>query len=281
MQRTATVSRLVALGALLSAASAPADVVDTRELTESFTIDARAPLVVVVKNVIGSVRVTGHDADRVEMRATETVRGDLQADIARAREEVRLETAQEPGRVVFRVRHDRELDGRWSWDEPYRVEYEIELRVPRAARLELATVAEGDLTAEGVSGDFSLRNVNGAVRLSSAGGSGSITTVNGDVEASFERAPSGPMSFKTVNGDVDVTFPEALSAELGFATMNGDVYTDFEVVALSPPPPQPTRKRGMSFVRTNRNSAFRIGSGGDRHTFNTLNGSIYVRKAKS
>ena len=32
-------------------------------------------------------------------------------------------------------------------------------------------------------------------------------------------------------------------------------------------------------MRTNRNSAFRVGSGGERHSFNTLNGDIYVRKA--
>jgi hypothetical protein len=224
--------------------------------------------------------VTGHDADRVEVKAIETVRGDLQADIARAREEVRLETAQEPGRVVVRVRHD-ERDERWNWGEAYRVEYEIEVRVPRAAALELSTVAEGDLIVDGVNGDFTLRNVSGAVRLSNTAGSGSITTVNGDVEASFARAPSGPTSFKTVNGSVDVTFPEALDAELGFTTMNGDVFTDFDVVALSAPPPQPTRNRGTSFVRMNRNTAFRVGSGGERHSFNTLNGSIYVRKAKS
>lgn len=281
MPLTAIVNLGLALVALLGAARAVADVADTRELEESFTVNAREPLVVVVKNVIGSVRVTGHDADRVEMKATETVRGDLQADIARARAEVRLETAQEAGRVVVRVRHDGNRDEHWNWDDGTHVEYEIELRVPRAATLELATVAEGDLTVEGVSGDFTLRNVNGAVRLTSAGGSGSITTVNGDVQASFARAPGGPMSFKTVNGNVDVTFPETLSAELGFATMNGDVFTDFEVEALSSPPPEPTRKRGSYFVRTNRNSAFRVGSGGDRHSFNTLNGNIYVRKAKS
>ena len=29
----------------------------------------------------------------------------------------------------------------------------------------------------------------------------------------------------------------------------------------------------------NRNSAFRVGAGGERHSFNTLNGDILVRKA--
>ena len=82
-------------------------------------------------------RVTGHDGNAVEMHATETVRGDLQADIERARAQMRLLTETEPGRVAFRVRRtDEDRDGRgWglSWDG-YSIEYDIEVRVPRRAR---------------------------------------------------------------------------------------------------------------------------------------------------
>jgi DUF4097 and DUF4098 domain-containing protein YvlB len=150
--------------------------------------------------------------------------------------------------------------------------------VPRGAAVELATVNDGDITANGVTGGFTVRNVNGAVRLESVGGSGSVTTVNGEIEAAFARAPAEPTSFKTVNGEIDVTFPNNLSAELTFATMNGDVYTDFEVQELTQAPVA-GRERGRYVVRTNRNSAFRIGAGDNRLAFNTLNGNIYVRKA--
>ena len=68
---------------------------------------AGQPLVVIVRNIMGSVRVTEHDSDRVEMHAVETIRGDLQADIARARAELQLRTESEPGRVAFRVRRRR------------------------------------------------------------------------------------------------------------------------------------------------------------------------------
>jgi hypothetical protein len=265
----------------ICAASANAEVTDTRVLEESVAVPAGEPLVVIVKNIFGSISVTGHDAARVEMRATETVRGDLQADIDRARAEVALRTEQEPGRIAFRVRHsDADADdGRngWRWDN-YVVEYDIEIRVPRGAAVELATVNDGDITANGVTGGFTVRNVNGAVRLESVGGSGSVTTVNGEIEAAFARAPAEPTSFKTVNGEIDVTFPNNLSAELTFATMNGDVYTDFEVQELTQAPVA-GRERGRYVVRTNRNSAFRIGAGDNRLAFNTLNGNIYVRKA--
>ena len=148
----------------------------------------------------------------------------------------------------------------------------------RGATLEISTVNDGDVTVEDVNGEFDLKNVNGAVRLVRAGGGGSIHTVNGDVDASFARSPSEATSFHTVNGEVDVTFPANLSAELAFHTLQGDVFTDFDVESLSAPP-EVRRDRGRYVMNTNHNSAFRVGTGGERHTFNTLNGDILVRKA--
>jgi hypothetical protein len=281
MPQPTRIAAVTASAALLALAGiVRADVVDTRELMETIPVPANEPLVVTVKNIIGPIRVTGHDANRVEMHATETVHGDLQADIERARAQMQLRTETEPGRVAIRVRHiGEDDDGRrnWGWDN-YSIEYDIEVRVPRGATLDIGTVNDGDVTVEDVNGEFDLRNVNGAVRLVRAGGSGSIHTVNGNVDASFARSPSEATSFHTVNGEVDVTFPANLSAELAFHTMHGDVFTDFDVESFSAPP-EVRRDRGRYVMNTNRNSAFRVGTGGERHTFNTLNGDIFVRKA--
>jgi len=280
MQRLTRIATVTASAALLGlTGTVRADVVDTRELMETIPVSANEPLVVIVKNIIGPIHVTGHDANRVEMHATETVRGDLQADIDRARAEMQLRTETEPGRVAFRVRNIDGDSGRRNsnWDN-YSIAYDIELRVPRGATLEISTVNDGDVTVEDVNGEFDLKNVNGAVRLVRAGGGGSIHTVNGDVDASFARSPSEATSFHTVNGEVDVTFPANLSAELAFHTLQGDVFTDFDVESLSAPP-EVRRDRGRYVMNTNRNSAFRVGTGGERHTFNTLNGDIFVRKA--
>ena len=80
------------------------EVTGTRMLQESVRVPGAGAPVVIVKNVFGSIRVTTHDRDTVDMTATETVHGDLQADIARARAEVELRTESEEGRVAFRVR---------------------------------------------------------------------------------------------------------------------------------------------------------------------------------
>jgi hypothetical protein len=278
MKQRSYVLATAAAATLLGTASVTADVVETRELAETVAVRGGEPLVVIVKNVNGPVRVIGHDADRVEMRATETVRADLQADVERARAAMQLRTETESGRVAFRVRPENEGCNCWGGDDGYSVEYDIEVRVPSGAALELSTVNDGDVIVENVSGGFELRNVNGAVRMTGAGGAGTVSTINGDVDASFARAPSEPTSFRTVNGRLDVTFPANLSAELAFRTMHGDVFTDFDVATLSDPP-QAQRARGRFIVNMNRASAYRVGAGGNRHSFNTLNGDIFVRKA--
>jgi hypothetical protein len=86
------------------------------------------------------------------------------------------------------------------------------------------------------------------------------------------------MAFTSLNGPVDVTLPSSIKAALKMRSDRGDVFTDFDVVSLSAPP-EVRGNRGRYVMNTNRNSAFRVGTGGERHTFNTLNGDILVRKA--
>lgn len=276
---------------LTSAGIAMADVVDTRELEESIPVAAGQPLVVIVKNVTGSVHVTEHDRDSVEMHASETIRGDMQADIERARAQLSLRTETEPGRVAFRVRRagaddswdadgDCDCDG-WRWgDNGYHVEYDIELRVPRGATLDLTTVNDGAVVAENVTGDFTFTNVNGEIKATGLAGSGRVKTVNGDVEATFARTPAAATSFHTVNGDLDVTLPNDLAADLEFKTLHGDVFTDFELEPLARPATVNRESaRGRYVMSGNRSTAFRVQTGGEQLSFHTLNGDIYVRKA--
>lgn len=260
--------------------NARADVVETRMLEESVPVDGDAArLRVVVDNVIGSIRVTAHDEPVVAMQAVETIRADTQSDLERARAEVELRTEVGEDSVAFRVRDaDEDCDCRWRhWDD-YVVEYDIELRVPRAAAVDLSTVNGGEIVATGVAGEFEVANVNGAVRLEGLRGAGSASTVNGRIEAVFDAAPPEGTSFKTVNGRIDVTFPAGLSADLELRTMHGEMWTDFDVEPLPVVPVREQRRDGdLLVIRSERSSAVRVGSGGPRHSFETLNGDIYVR----
>lgn len=272
------------LGALVAAVRAEADVVATRMLEESVAVDAAASLEVVVDNVFGPIRVTVHDASTVEMTATETIRGDTQSDVDRAATEVGLRTVREDGRVAFLVRRlDDDCDCACEWGcrrwEDYVVAYDIELRVPRDAAVHVETVNDGAIVIDGVRGRFDVENVNGSVTLTGLRSAGRATTVNGKMSATFDRAPTEASSFETVNGEIDVTFPSDFSADLELTTMRGEIWTDFEAAPL--PSALETEKRtgGGVLIRAERRTRVRIGSGGPTHTFETLNGDIYVRAA--
>src|SRR5690349_7338419 len=212
---------------LWSLGAAADDLTATRTIEDSVPVGGERGLVLIVSDVFGSIRVTAHDRDTVDLKAVETVRGKLQADLDKARAEIGLRTQHEPGRVAFRVRRLDDKDGgdccRGNrWDD-YSVSYDIEIKVPRGAAVDLSTVNNGDIVVDGVQGDFVVHNVNGAVRLTGLRGSGEITTVNGPIEATFERAPSAATRFKTVNGKVDVTFPQNLAADLDLETVHGEL----------------------------------------------------------
>jgi hypothetical protein len=279
------ISAVMLAVAALAASAAHAEVTATRMLEDSVPISSSTGLTVIVANVFGSVRATAHDRNTVDMRATETLRGDTQADLDRARAEVELRTVREDGRVAFQVRRPNDNCGTDcscrcnNWDG-YVAEYDIELLVPRDAAIELKTVNDGEIVVDGVRGDFDVRNVNGAVRLSGVRGAGRATTVNGPLEVSFDRTPPGPTSFKTINGKVEVTFPNDLAADLEFQTMHGEIYTDFDVEPLARDPVGERTRDDTAFViRAQRPSAVRVGRGGPTHSFETLNGDIYVREA--
>ncbi|HMB72277.1 MAG TPA: hypothetical protein VKQ06_01810 [Gammaproteobacteria bacterium] len=269
------------LPALAIVSQTGAQVVDTRSLEERIVLDDAADIAIVVDNIFGSVRVTGHDEPVVELSAIETVTGDTQTDIERARAEVSLRTMREPGRVAFLVRRGEGCDCACGcrWDG-YKVAYDIELRIPRDAAFDVSTVNDGDIEVENVRGEFSVSNVNGDVTLRGLRAAGHAKTVNGELTAAFERSPSAATSFETINGEIDVAFPADISADLFFRTMRGEIWTDFDVTALPVTPGAETRQSRRTVIRSDRHAAVRVDSGGPAFTFETLNGDITIRELR-
>jgi hypothetical protein len=284
MRTLQNLSKAVLLTAalMLAAVGARAEVKDQRTLQDSVRVPGGGPPTVIVKNVFGSVRIVAHDRPTVDMTATETITGDLRADIERARKEVELRTESEEGRVAFRVRRVGSEGGDCDcnrWNDGYRVAYDIEVHVPRDAAIEVATVNDGEIVVEDVRGDFDVSNVNGGVRLTGLRGAGHVATVNGPINVAFARAPAKATSFKTINGKIDASFPENLAADLSFETMHGEIYTDFDSQPITSEPVRDrSRDGGKLVVRAAHGSAIRVGAGGPAYSFETLNGNVYIRK---
>jgi len=101
------------------------------------------------------------------------------------------------------------------------------------------------------------------------------------VRVSFTKNPEGECKFKTVNGKVEVTLHDGLNADLDFKTFNGRVYSDFDITALPRKPITVENRTGKRTIyRRGDSYSVRVGRGGPGFSFDTLNGSIYVLKAK-
>jgi hypothetical protein len=235
-----------------------------------------------VSTINGSIRVTGHDDDAVDVVIRKRVRAETESDAAQAESAVGLEV-REAADSLRLLGHPEEQPG-CDWETVtrrktrprYHVSFDFELRVPRGTTLRLCTVNGGAVHVDGTAGDFEIDNVNGAITLTAVRGAGRAVTVNGRVTAAFLENPPRPVLLKSINGDLDATFPPGLSADLLMKTFNGGLFTDFEVTPLATPAAAPERRGGMNVYRGTRFSGYRVGRGGPSVTLDAFNGDVRV-----
>ena len=232
-----------------------------------------------LSNTRGSVHIVAEDRSDVSVVATRTV--ERQGDASDAGPA--LDFRQESGRMLVcgdashcGCQADWPRDDRRRREDRTRVRVDFEVRIPRAATLDVCTNG-GTLKVENTEGRYTLRNVNGDLEMVHVRGAGRASTVNGDLEASFAGVPDAAAEFRTVNGRVNVTLPATLSADLRLKTMNGGLYTDFETTPL-PTRATSERKDGRFVYRADRYASVRVGNGGPELTFETLNGDVHIRK---
>ena len=226
-----------------------------------------------VENVMGFIHVTGYDGASVEMTANKTIRARSQDRIEAARREVMLDIADQADRIRIFVNHPgrcrdgNNSNGCFNWsDDQYSVRFDFEIRVPKDTALRLRTINAGDIHVQGVTNDFDVEHINGAIEMMDVSGSGRAKTINGPVRVSFAGNPTRDSRFESLNGTVEVKFQPGFSADLRFETLHGGVYTDFPATAL------PTSTSSRHTVR--------MGNGGPQIRFETLNGNIKILQAK-
>jgi DUF4097 and DUF4098 domain-containing protein YvlB len=178
-----------------------------------------------VTNIAGNIVVTAGSGDEVSIDAVKRTRGGS-GDLAG----VRIDVDERPGRVDVRTTHTRNGNDRVS------VDYTIV--VPPGVAVEARSIS-GDITvrsvqgavrAETISGNVTaaatprlelLRSVSGTVDLSDTGADGelSVSSISGDIRARALRAKG--IDLKTVSGDVRLT--DVACDRLGAQSTSGDL----------------------------------------------------------
>jgi hypothetical protein len=158
----------------------------------------------------------------------------------------------------------------------------VEIQVPLRTNLNLRAVNGGAIVVEGVEGEIEVENVNGNVMLRDVSGSVVANARNGRLTAVLKEITTNkPMSFISMNAHVDVTLPANAKANLRIRTDNGAAYSDFEIqLTRNGAPEVEEGPGGARRIRTDRTIIGTINGGGPDFELRTLNGNIYLRKAK-
>ncbi len=285
MKTTLCLALLASGSAALCLASSHSDRWPIREqetVQKTMTLSSQ-PMRLVVDNVEGYVHVTGVSGSQVQVTAHKVIRAETDSDLRDAKNEVKLDITEKPGSVS--VYYDAPWrcngEGRGCHDQQrrfYNVTYDIDVQVPRDARLVVSTINNGDVRVDGTAGDFDIGDINGGIAMTGVAGSGDVHTINGPITAHFVKNPSGPTSFKSINGQLDMYFQAGLSADLLFKTFNGEIYSDFEVTPRAIPAAETEQQNGKFVYHSDRRRSARVGRGGPELSFDTLNGNIRLHR---
>ena len=257
---------------------------DRQEISRTLKFDRQADgRRLMIDNIKGPITVEGYDGDDVQLQVVRLTKAESDERLKEANEDITLDVKESADRIgiVVEVPWRNRWEGMDDWGyryNGYEVSFDFRVKVPYKTDLYLRTVAEGDIRVTGVRGDFEVRNVNGGVELNDMGGSGRAGTVNGPLSVSFATNPARNCAFTNVNGQVTASFREPLSADLLFKTFNGAAYTDFDFSPLPRRPGTISERHGKKVYQTGDEYTVRIGNGGPRLAFDTLNGNINIVK---
>ena len=160
---------------------------------------------------------------------------------------------------------------------PYDYTLDFIIKVPASVNLILSTINNGDVVVENAKGALKVENVNGSIKLSKISREATATTVNGDVDIEYVTNPVKDCRFYSLNGDINAWFQKGLAANMSFESFNGDFFTNVDrLESLPVMVEKEQRANGTKYkVKGNR---FKIGNGGVFLDFETFNGDVYLKE---
>ena len=239
------------------AGSAMADY--TEELNWTFELSEGGRIS--LENINGNVEVTGTTGNTVEIIALK------KAGTEEYLENLEILIEDSPDAIHIETDHpDSGIKGMFNWGKDSSGSVHFTLRVPASANLDEIESVNGDISIQGVNGIVRAGAVNGEVRASGLMGDANLETVNGSVDATFEKFGAGQkVNCESVNGRITVSLPEDADVSVTAETINGGIDgSDFG------------QKVDKGFV--GRDLAGDSGSGGGRLSMDTVNGAIKIRK---
>jgi len=205
---------------------------------------------VVIQNLYGDVRITTWDRDEVLVQAIKRSKDPKQLDDAH------IVVDSSSGLVSIHTQYAGA-----DAEHPASVEYRI--TVPRNANLENVKLVNGGLSISGLEGSIKATSINGSIKAEKLGGQADLSTVNGHLEADFNRVSrTTSISLSSVNGPIRLSLPKDIGAQLFAHNLSGGIESNIGRVL---------RVSGGNRLRTTLNR------GGAQIHVNNVNGGILIQ----
>jgi hypothetical protein len=220
-----------------------------------------------VRSLNGPIRVESAAGGRVEVVGTKRWRrgnpDDVRIEMKKAGDDVIICAIWNENTRCDEEGYRSRNDGWRDNDRRNDVSVEFVVRLPAGIKLVTSTV-NGALDIRGATAEVEASTVNGSIDASSSGGPVRASTVNGGITVRMGEVGTGDLDFSTVNGSIEVWVPGALNADVDMRTVNGRVSSDFPLTLTGRINPRHLRAK--------------VGDGGRRINFSTVNGSVELRK---
>ncbi len=248
---------------------------ETQQWAREFPVGSEAALQ--VRNVWGTINVSGYDGDNIVVEVTEVRRARSDRDLERSKENIYLEVEQDGDLVALEVTGPNGRNRSWHC-RGCELDIDYTIRVPRSSELYLSTVNDGEIIVEGVEGPINARHVNGPIRIDNAHGCEELSSINGRVDVSFATSPNSDCEIHTINGDMVVRLPESSDLDLAFNLNNGRVRSSLDV-SPNQRSPQVEREEdgGRTRYKIRQSTGVRIGNGGALVSFESMNGNVHIK----
>jgi DUF4097 and DUF4098 domain-containing protein YvlB len=204
-----------ALLALSACTSLYANIVGTpkTEFRQSYALNPNGR--VVIHNLYGDVQIQAWDRDMVLVQAVKNSTDPRRLDDAH------IVVDSSSTLVSIRTQYAGS-----DAEHPASVDYRI--MVPRSANLENVKLINGGLSITGVAGPVKASSVNGSIRADKLEGQADLSTVNGKLEAGFDRVSrSNPINLSSINGPIKLSIPSNSAAVVDAKNLSGGIESEF------------------------------------------------------
>ena len=209
-----------------------------------------------LENINGAVHISAWDQNQVKVDAVK--RADDEAGLKNM--EIRVDA--QPDSVSISTKYLSQGE-HWNNDHYSSVEYTV--TVPRNARLDDIQLINGALDVSDVLGEVRAQCINGKLVANGLTNRAKLSTVNGMLDAKFDRVPAESIDLQSVNGHIQLTLPSDAKVSLDANTVHGGISNEFGL--------------HTSHHMVGHEMTGTLGGGGTHIHLSNVNGAIEIRHA--